>query len=178
MHVLILGMTRSGKTTLAVQLAQQYRAARKPVAVLTPAGLGGQTDPRWNPVSNLVTSDRGKFLAVLTSPKTWGAMAMVDEANQTIGWHDVDMERLFTAGSMHGLTMHAIAQRAASFNKTIREQCSRLYLFRQGPDDAMEMARQFGHPELKQAPKLGKGQYFTCTTEGGSLRGPFQLRWG
>jgi hypothetical protein len=171
-------MTRSGKTTLAVKLAELYRGMRKPVAVLTPAGLAGQTDPRWKGRAHFITSDREKFLAVLRSEKSWGAMAFVDEANQTIGWNDIDMEKLFTAGSMHGLTMHAIAQRAASFNKTVREQCSRLYLFRQGPDDALEMARQFGHPELKNAPKLGKGQYFTCTTEQGSLRGPYQLKLG
>lgn len=169
MHTLILGMTRMGKTTWAVALAREFKRLRKPVVVLTVKGAGGIVDPRWS-FADLVTADREKFLKVIRSPKTFGVMVFVDEANQTVGWHDLEMEATATAGSLNGLTCHYISQRAATFNRSVREQCSRLVMFRQGPEDCETMARQFGQPELREGWKLGKGEYFYCTTERGSFR--------
>lgn len=169
MHTLILGRTRMGKTTWAVELAKEFKRQGQKVAVLTVAGAGGITDPRWAGV-DLVTADRSKFLKVIRSPNTFRVKVFVDEANQTVGWHDLEMEATATAGSLNGLTCHYLSQRASSFNKSVREQCSRLVMFRQGPDDCEAMARQFIQPALLLGTRLNKGEYFHCTSERSSLQ--------
>jgi hypothetical protein len=173
MHTLILGQTRTGKTTVAMDLAKAYAQARRPVVVLTVPGLNGQPkdSDRWRKTgAALVTTDKAKFLAVLRSPKTWGVMVMVDEANQTVGWHDSEMEALATDGSSNGLTCHFIAQRGATFNLTVREQCTRLLMFRQGAGDARRLFESFAHPDLLNGPQLQNGEFYRCTNEPGSCR--------
>jgi hypothetical protein len=162
-------MTRMGKTTLAVQLARQLKAKGYPIAVLTVPGAGGRPDPRWA-FADLVTTDRARFLRIVRDKDTWGPMLFIDEANQTVGKYDPEMEATATAGSLNGMTCHYIAQRAATFNRTVREQCSRLIMFRQGPKDSAELAEQFGQPGLADGALLCKGQYLYCTTEPGSLK--------
>lgn len=139
------------------------------MGVLTVPGAGGQPDPRWA-FADFVSTDRDRFLRVVRSPSTWGGFLFIDEANQTVGRYDPEMEATATAGSLNGLTCHYIAQRAATFNRTVREQCSRLVMFRQGPKDSADLAEQYGQPGLAEGWKLKKGQYLYCTTEPGSLR--------
>lgn len=161
-------MTRMGKTTLAQKLAREYQRLGYKVGVYTvPGTLDGRPDPRWS-FADFVTLDRAKFLHRFHN--SYKVMWFVDECNRTVGWHDPEMEATGTSGSLAGHTLHYITQRAATFNLTVREQCSRLFMFRQGPKDCAALVEAFGQPELSEGPMLLKGRYLYCTTERGSLR--------
>lgn len=171
MHGLCLGVTRTGKTSLMLLLIPKYKSMGFKVAVLTVPMMDGNPDPRWRKAgADFVTTDKKKFLAVLHAPGTWRVMCFIDECNQTVGWHDLEMESLATAGSQHGLICHFISQRGQTFNKSVREQCTRLFLFRQGPDDAKALFNSFPHRAILDAVLLRNGEFFACTNEPGSLK--------
>ncbi len=170
MHSLIVGMTRMGKTTLAQLLAREYQKLGYKVAVYTVPGTTDnppRADPRWN-FADYVTLDRQAALERFKA--SYKVMWFFDEANRTVGKYDPEMEATATSGSLHGHTCHYLAQRTATFNRTVREQCSRLYMFRQGPDDCGSLYQDWGHEEILQGHKLAKGQAIYCTTEPGSIR--------
>lgn len=172
MHHLILGMMRHGKTTGALELARSFKRKGIPVAVYTVAGMTGQPKDgeRWRPCCDFITTKRSEFLAAMKAPGIWGWQVFIDEANQTVGKYDPDMEAIATDASSHALTMHFIAQRGQTFNRTVREQCSSLTMFRLGPKDCKELSEDWGQPDLERGYTLKKFEYIHCTTELGSVR--------
>lgn len=155
-HSLILGITESGKTTLAKELASAYR--RQGVSVLA-------LDPMhdlWD--ADYQTADNDEFLRVV-----WGSKScaiFVDEAGDAIGQYDKTMNQLATKGRHWGHNVHFITQRGAMISRTIRDQCSRLFLFATARPDAKIHAVEWNSPELEHASKLEKGAYFDVTRFG------------
>lgn len=150
-HVLILGMTESGKTTLATELARNYQANGFNVIV-----LDAMLDPRW-PGEHVYT-DKGQFLDVVTNSRR--CMVFVDEAGEAVGQYEKEMFWLATRGRHAGHSCHFITQRAQQLSPTVRLQASYLGLFNCGASDARLLSDEWNRPELKQANTLAKGQYF------------------
>lgn len=84
----------------------------------------------------------------------------IDESGEMIGRYADVMGKLATRSRHYGHNAHFIAQRASQLDKTIRDQCSNLYLFCVSMDDAKTLANEYGKEELKQANNLGKGELF------------------
>jgi hypothetical protein len=173
-HVLILGTTESGKTTCGKRLAHAWVASGVHVLVLDPLN-----DPGWVPAGNgdagsdkphvWQTSDPDEFLSAFWASRR--CAVFIDEAGDAVGRYDVVMQKTATRGRHWGHSVHFITQRGSQIAVTVRDQCTRLFLFRTGPRDAKTHAEEWAQPELLTTPHLPKGCYFYVTRFGEIRRG-------
>jgi len=150
-HSLILGMTESGKTTLAKKLAAHYKANGIGVLVLDPL-----SDPEWQ--ADYKTSNPDDFLRVFWESRQ--CAVFIDEAGESVGRFDDAMIRTATKGRHWGHACHYISQRGAMLSKTVRGQCRHLFMFCMALDDGKEMAKEYNCPELMQCVNLEQGGYY------------------
>lgn len=152
-HVLILGMTLSGKSTLAKKMAERY-TEKNGVLVYDPLG-----DPTW-PLGegDVRTSDPDEFLEIFWASR--GCAVFIDEAGDVAGQHDKDFQKTATRGRHWGHRCHYLSQRGTMINRTIRDQCSQLFLFATALEDCKVHAKEWNRAELLDASKLRQGEYF------------------
>lgn len=150
-HVLILGMTESGKSTLAKQLCGEAKKRQLGTLVLDPLN-----DPDWQ--ADYQTRDPAEFLRVVKNSES--CAVFVDESGQSVGRFDTEMFWLATQGRHFGHMCHFISQRGQQIAKTVRDQCGRLYLFNCSLSDAKMLADEWNKEELRQAHTLEKGEFF------------------
>lgn len=152
-HVLIMGQTESGKTTLAKKLAHHYKQQGIAVIVLDPIA-----DPEWP--ADFRTSDPDEFLDFYWQAR--GCAAFIDEAGETVGRFDTAMQKTATRGRHWGHRNHYISQRGTMINRTVRDQCSTVFLFSTALEDCKIHARDWNKPGLIEAAKLAQGEYLAC----------------
>lgn len=165
MHCLYLGMTGSGKTTLAKEMARKFRAQGFGVLVLDPMG------DDW--AADFQTDDPNHFLAVVA--KSTRCAVFVDESGETIGHYEKDMFWLATRARHYGHSCHFITQRAAQLSPTVRDQCGRMFLFRVSTRDADILANEWAEPTIKCAAQLERYAMLYCERYGGVKRGRVTL---
>lgn len=158
-HSLILGMTESGKTTLAKKLAAKYKAAGIGVLVLDPI-----CDPEW--CADFQTADPDYFLETFWNSKN--CAAFIDEAGESAGQYDKAMIKTATKGRHWGHNCHYLSQRGTMINTTIRGQCSQLFLFLSGKNDGKVHSEEWANDELKNCINLKRGEFFHIS-RGGKL---------
>jgi hypothetical protein len=161
-HALILGMTLSGKTTLAKRLAATFRANGYKIMALDPL-----LDPEWN--TDLIFQEPDDFLAAYWKNKQ--CVAFIDEAGESSGTFDKPMIKTATRGRHWGHKNFYLSQRGAMIAKTIRDQCNDVFLFRQSIDDAKVYAREWAEPVLLEAAQLKQGHYIHKSRFGDVRRG-------
>lgn len=157
-HVLILGMTESGKTTLATELARAYQ--REGYACLV---LDAMRDDRW-PQEHLYT-DRAEFLDIVKASRS--CMVFIDEAGEAVGQYEREMFWLATRGRHLGHSVHFVTQRAQQLSPTVRYNTSYLGLFNCAATDAKLLADEWNRPALRDANTLDRGNYYWCGRFGG-----------
>lgn len=160
-HVLILGMTESGKTTLARTLAQHYKRNGVGVLVLDPL-----SDPRWP--CDFVTADSDEFLDVFWRSRR--CVAFMDEGGESVGRYNTAMQATATRGRHWGHSCHFIAQRATQLAPIVRDQCTHLFLFCSSLKDGEILADEWNKPELAECAKLRQGEYIHAVKFGASKR--------
>ena len=170
MHLLILGPTGSGKSTLTQQLVSRIRRSGIKVLVYAKRDI-----ERWQACADFVTADRETFLSILARPGTRGCFVVLDDAGNTVGWKDKELEGTATEGRHDGHTFVYIAQAAAQLNKIVRRNCSKLITFKQSVGDCDILARDFCQPALAQAAGLQRFEYLECETYGQVKKGKVQL---
>lgn len=163
-HAVIVGQSLSGKTVLSRWLASQSVCSGIPVVAfdpVNPPGIWGRRvhvlrEPAevlecfWRSSRCLFILDEFRILC----DHDPGAVRRM----LTIGRH-VNPE---TGGGGHACIL--IGQRWTMLDKTCREQATKLYAFKQGVDDARELARHWACPELSDAASLGRLEYMAATT--------------
>jgi len=150
-HSLIIGMTESGKTCLAKQMAAAYRARGVGVLVLDPLA-----DPGWE--TDYITSDPDQFIEIFWASRS--CAVFIDEAGDAVGRYDAVMAKTATRGRHWGHNCHYITQRGAQLAVTVRDQCSNLFIFCTALNDAKTHANEWNQPELVNCPTLKKGEYY------------------
>lgn len=150
-HVLICGITQSGKTTLAREIADAYQGRDIGVCVLDPI-----RDPAWP--CDYLTTDPAAFLE--TVRQSWECALFVDESGEMIGRYNDSMFWCATQARHRGHRSHFITQRPAQLAKTVRDQCTRLCLFAVSPYDAKILADEWNKPQIAAAPDLPAGTFF------------------
>lgn len=157
-HSLILGMTETGKTTLARDLAAVYRSQGWKNIALDPL-----RDPRWP--CDYITDDGGEFLEVFWASRR--CMAFMDEGGESVGRYNDEMQTTATRGRHLGHSCHFIAQSAVQLAPIVRDQCTHLFLFCSGAKSGKTLAEEFNAPELEMCVALKRGEYFHAVKGGG-----------
>lgn len=161
-HVLVIGMTESGKTTLGKRLAAKYRAAGRKILVLDPI-----KDPGWK--ADYITDDPLEYWEVFR--RSQRCACFLDEAGETCGHWDKTMIRTATRGRHFGHNCHYLVQRGTMISPHIRGQCSNLALFASPGKDSQLWAAEWNKPQLANASELPKGHYYWCGRFGEVKRG-------
>lgn len=151
--MLIVGMTESGKTTLARKLSHDAKARGTGVIVLDTLN-----DPGW--AADFQTSDPDEFIEILW--RSQNCAVFIDEAGDSVGRFNTAMEQTATRGRHFGHNCHYISQRHAQLSKTVRDQCRYLALFRSSFDDCKIHAREWARPSLLDGAELAQGDYLFC----------------
>ena len=151
MHVLILGITQSGKTTLAFKLAKIYKSKGISLLILDP-------DLRKEWGADFITDDPEFYLTVVKLNSK--CALFVDESGQMIGRYSGAMSWLATNSRKWGHKAHFIAQRATQIDPLVRGQCTSVFLFKQSVLDSKILASEYVCDELKNANTLTQGEYF------------------
>jgi len=149
-------MTESGKTTLAKQLAQTYKRKGLGVIVLDPLNTTWECD--------FQTTDPDEFLNVYWNSRQ--CMAFIDESGDAVGRFDTAMIKTATRGRHWGHSNHYITQRGAMLARTVRDQCSHLFLFCTALEDCKIHAKEWNKPEMLNAGQFAQGEYFHTTRFG------------
>lgn len=172
-HVLILGTTESGKTTCGKRLAHKWVESGVNVLVLDPLNDPGWqihlTEPEGEEARIFQTSDPEEFLSVFWESRR--CAVFIDEAGDAVGKYDTVMQKTATRGRHWGHSVHFLTQRGTQIAVTVRDQCTRMFLFRTGPRDAKTHAEEWAQPELLNATHLPKGCYYYVTRFGELKRG-------
>jgi len=166
-HVLILGMTESGKTTLARKLSYQYKRAGVGVLVLDIL-----MDPRWH--CDFITADQEEFLDVFWRSRR--CVAFIDEGGESVGRYNVAMSKTATRGRHWGHSVHYVAQRATQLAPLVRDQCAHVFLFCSSWRDGKILAEEFNKPELETCSQLTQGEYIHAVKFGRTTRVDSQSR--
>ena len=156
-HALILGISESGKTTLALRLAAAYKAQGVGVLVLDPL-----RNPEWH--ADFITNDETEFLDTFWRSRS--CMCFIDEAGEAVGKYNLAMQKTVTRGRHWGHAVHVISQRGAQLSVTVRDQCRHLFLFCSSRRDGEMLAAEFNRPELAECAGLKQGEYFHASRFG------------
>lgn len=149
-HSLILGMTESGKTTLARKLAAYYKAQGIGVIVLDPL-----KDPLWQ--CDFITADQDEFLEVFWNSQS--CMVFLDEGAESVGRYDKAMRKTATQGRHWGHCCHFITQHGTDLSPVVRGQCRHLFLFASARQQGEVLAKEYNQPELISCTDLKQGEY-------------------
>jgi len=149
-HSLIIGMTESGKTSLAKEMARIYREQGIEVLVLDPL-----LDPDW-PVDK-VHEDPDEYMSQVFTKKK--CALFIDESGEMIGRYSGVMGKLATRSRHYGHNAHFIVQRCAQLDKTVRDQCVYIYLFRVSKKDSETLADEYCDDMLKESCNLNKLEF-------------------
>lgn len=161
-HVLILGTSESGKTTLAKMLARQYKRAGMGVLVLDPL-----MDPAWK--ADYMTANEEEFLKRFWASRN--CFAFMDEGGDSVGRYNTAMQKTATRGRHWGHSCHYITQRATQLAPIVRDQCRHLFAFALSRRDGETLAADFLCDDLLQVHALGQGDYIHVERFGGVKRG-------
>ncbi len=144
----------SGKTTLAKLLIPIYQRNNIKTVVLDPL-----QDPTWN--ADFQTDDNDTFLQTMYQSRS--CALFVDESGSAIGRYSGSMAVVATQSRHLGHKAHFITQRPSQLDKTIRDQCSTLFLFCVSKKDAITLADEFGYDEILRACKFRQGECLKIT---------------
>lgn len=151
-HVMILGQTLSGKSILAKRLAASYKD--KGIAVLVHDPVG---DPEWN--ADYQTANFDDFFRTYNDSRQ--CAVFFDEVGETCQEFAKEMTRTATRGRHRGHRNHYIAQRGTLILRTMRDQCTQLFLFNTGLEDCKIHAQEWNAPKIKDDGQfLRVGEYY------------------
>jgi len=155
MHILIVGMTESGKSTLAKLLVRNLKSAGHKVAVLDPI-----SDPAWK--ADFITSDIDEMRKYLAENRS--VYVFIDESGSVFGeGRDATHSWLATTSRHYGHSVAFISQRAMQIPRTMRDQCQRLYLFTSSVADGELHAEEWNKPVLYQCNTLPQFYFYSVS---------------
>lgn len=156
MHVLIIGQSTSGKSNLAKRFATDQYNEGNSIIIYDPLKSSG-----WPSGENVAKfADPEKFLTYLETAQE--SFVYIDEA-KTLWDYDIKRANKVVYTRRHqGLLIFLIAQRAKMVQPNARDQCSRVFAFKQSIDDAKELAAEFDNGVIKCA-SVKKGEFVLAT---------------
>ena len=139
-----------GKTTLALKMAQKYKANNIPLIVLDPIKLN-----RWN--ADYITDNPNDFVNVVF--KNTRCALFIDESGEAVGRYGGAMKIIATKSRQWGHNAHFITQRAQDLDKTMRYQCTNIFVFRLPVDDGKILDSTYAVTGFRECANLFCGEY-------------------
>lgn len=161
MHVLIAGVTGTGKTTLAHELSQRFAREGHRVIVYDPV-LTKTAAGTW-PDSAVLFDEQDAFFEYLSRPDVHSAHVFVDEAGEVFSIGQRENFWVLTRGRHYNLHVYMIVQRPKMIAPSARTQARRGYIFRLSPDDMDDIGADFGFSGVGKI-VLDKGQFLVLDT--------------
>lgn len=159
MHSLIVGVTECGKTSLATSFSKGLLSQGKKVVVYDP--IGG-TD--WGTGAK-VYDDINKLMEFVQSNESYHIF--IDESGEALDeGYSREHNWLATRSRHWGHSVYFIGQRALQIPKTMRCQCTRLYIFTTAIDDCKTLAGDFNAPGILVANTLPQYHFFVVDRYG------------
>jgi len=146
MHTLIVGNSGTGKTNLVKSIVNN---SDKDVIVYDPLSSAGWCDKA------IKFSSASKFFNYLDSAQN--AYVVIDEGKTLWDENPKEADKLLYRRRHQGLLVFAIAQRTRMIPPNARNQCSKVFAFKQQKDDAMTLGEEYD-PALYDCMKLEKGE--------------------
>lgn len=150
----IVGVSESGKSSLARRLIAEARAAMPelPLYVRDPLGY------EWEGASGYFNTS--EELRALMQKYGTPAIVVVDEAVDFFRVGQVENHWILTRGRHEGLLPICIAHRVKMMAPNVRAQFSDLYVFNSAPEDADAMAGDYNVRELLDVSELPAGEFY------------------
>lgn len=164
-HTLISGRTLSGKSAFAKQTGSRLRNHGYVVVAFNPNNELGYTeeDEYGCVAADYATNDPDEFhgllLDVYKEHKGEPIHVIIDEAAKLIPHSSNEWEWITAQGRHFGFNVILICQRAVMLNPTVRNQCTRLFLFPCSKMDAKYYYDEYDAKELLGATKLKRCEY-------------------
>lgn len=148
-HTLITGVTQSGKTTLAREIARGLAKKKQDIVVYDPNIETATAGGGW-PEGSVIITDPIQFENYMNRDDVSRAHVFVDEADEIFSHELKHNVWMLKKGRHYGLAMYVMTQRPKMVAPTVRNQCSTCYMFRLATADAKEICADFGHnfPEV------------------------------
>ena len=153
-HIIVAGLTESGKTTWALQFVKSLRSQFNPKVLVLDPNLD-----EWD--CDFLTNDSEEFLTVAKQEKS--CYLVVDESGESLDKWDERFNWLGTRSRHWGHKLIVITQRASLISATIRGMCSNLIVFEQNWRDAKIWAEEFNDKQLLSASELTDYNYILKT---------------
>jgi len=149
-HSLIVGMTESGKTSLAKQIALKLQKQGAPTMVLDILGS------EWEG-ANYQTSNIHDFMEYVQQARD--CYIFIDESGE-VGKLASEFYWLATRSRHYGHSVFFITQRSNQMKPIIRSQCRQLFLFCSAKNDCKILYEDFNYKELLEGNNLAQGTFF------------------
>src|ERR1035437_4953489 len=148
----IFGPKKSGKTTLAHHLGNEYWQQEGRRCLVNDPNF---TD-KWG-ANFWVAPNEDEFWIAAWSTKN--CLLICDDAGKTIDRDDA-LTDVFTRINHNGHKLLVVGHNGVNLNPTMREQMDVLYLFRTTPTASKKWYEIFGNDELKDAHHLGRYEFY------------------
>ncbi len=149
MHSLIVGMTESGKTTLAKNICTKLKQQNQPVMVLDILGS------KWD--CNYQTNKINEFMDYVSRVRN--CYIFIDESGE-VGKLNKEFYWLATRSRHYGHSVFFITQRSLQLKPIIRAQCKQLFLFCSTKKDCQILYEDFNHKEILNGNNLPQGIFY------------------
>ena len=137
---------------MAKRLAHSYKKQGIGILVHDPVG-----DPEWP--ADYRTANAEEFFKTYNDSRQ--CAVFFDEAGETCEEFRHEITKTATRGRHRGHRNHYIAQRGTLVLRTIRDQCSALFLFNTGLEDCKVHSSEWNAPSIRDdGPFLETGEYF------------------
>lgn len=167
-HCLYVGVTQSGKTTLARAVSRELGKLGQRRAVFDPLGTatagGGWGD------GVLIFSNEEQFLDWVYSDDAHNTHVFIDEAHNILGHTNPENFWLLTEGRHFYLTLHLMTQRPKKLHPDVRHNCGRCYMFRLSKSDRIEIGGDYGFDNLDKK-ILDKGDFLILNSGSAEISG-------
>lgn len=150
MHNLIIGITASGKSTLAKKIASDLHERKYPVLV-----LDSVLDAAWK--CTFITDNQDDFLYITENSEK--CFLFIDESADYVHHYNKVMHKLATRYRHKGHTCFFICQRATMISPNIRTNCTKLFLFKSVFTDCKLLSDDFITDRVFESTEFSKGEF-------------------
>jgi ABC-type glutathione transport system ATPase component len=161
MHILIVGGSTCGKSSLARVLIDKSKKKKTDAIVFDPFFVDGISDAQELWGAEQATSSKMKFGRMVN--KSLRCLTVVDEASEW-GKSSKFLETIASKFRHRGQKIIFICQNYTMLSPTIRNQCSHIYVFRTLGESCKSLCKEYGNI-MKCVRNFKNGEYLYFKVE-------------